>query len=83
METRLGAQIERGRSLIMEDLQDQQTYERWRADRRRWIDFTQEVLVQGFNGENYSVPATIDDPVILDEITQTLQGLGYTRSQIP
>ena len=29
------------------------------------------------DGESWKMPATIDDPVILDEITATLQGLGY------
>jgi propionyl-CoA synthetase len=27
----------------------------------------------------WKMPATIDDPVILDEITETLQGLGYAK----
>ena len=27
----------------------------------------------------WKMPATIDDPVILDEITQALQGLGYAK----
>jgi propionyl-CoA synthetase len=31
------------------------------------------------NGEPYKVPATIDDPVILDEIKEALRGLGYAR----
>ena len=31
------------------------------------------------DGEDYAVPATIDDPVILDEITATLHTLGYGR----
>jgi propionyl-CoA synthetase len=29
------------------------------------------------DGESWKMPATIDDPVILDEITQALQSLGY------
>jgi propionyl-CoA synthetase len=29
------------------------------------------------DGEEHTVPATIDDPVILDEISATLNGLGY------
>ena len=29
------------------------------------------------DGEEYKMPATIDDPVILDEITEALRGLGY------
>ncbi len=32
------------------------------------------------DGSNWKMPATIDDPVILDEITETLQRLGYGRS---
>ncbi len=31
------------------------------------------------DGEPYSVPATIDDPAILEEIRQTLSELGYPR----
>ena len=29
------------------------------------------------DGESYAVPATIDDPAILDEITEGLKSLGY------
>ena len=29
------------------------------------------------DGEEYSVPATIDDPAILEEIAEALQGVGY------
>jgi propionyl-CoA synthetase len=32
------------------------------------------------DGESWKMPATIDDPVILDEITETLRGLGYVTS---
>jgi propionyl-CoA synthetase len=31
------------------------------------------------DGESYTVPATIDDPVILDEITATLSRAGYPQ----
>jgi propionyl-CoA synthetase len=31
------------------------------------------------DGEDYVLPATIDDPAILDEITESLATLGYTR----
>ncbi len=31
------------------------------------------------DGQPYKMPATIDDPVILDEITTTLSGIGYPR----
>jgi len=31
------------------------------------------------DGVPCQVPATIDDPLILDEITDTLHGLGYPR----
>jgi propionyl-CoA synthetase len=31
------------------------------------------------DGVTYTVPATIDDPVILDEIAETLHGMGYPR----
>ena len=33
------------------------------------------------DGEHYTVPPTIDDPVILDEIEQTLAELGYPRPE--
>jgi propionyl-CoA synthetase len=32
------------------------------------------------DGEEYSVPATIDDPAILAEIERALAGVGYARS---
>ena len=32
------------------------------------------------DGEDYRMPATIDDPVILDEIAESLKRLGYGRS---
>ena len=32
------------------------------------------------DGVPYTVPATIDDPVILDEITEILRGMGYPRT---
>ena len=32
------------------------------------------------DGQEYNVPATIDDPVILDEITDALRGMGYPRA---
>jgi len=31
------------------------------------------------DGESYNTPATIDDPVILDEITIALEGIGYPK----
>ncbi|MHA3976647.1 propionyl-CoA synthetase [Halovulum sp. GXIMD14794] len=31
------------------------------------------------DGEAWKMPATIDDPVILDEITEALKGLGYAK----
>ena len=31
------------------------------------------------DGETYTVPSTIDDPVILDEIADSLRGVGYAR----
>jgi propionyl-CoA synthetase len=31
------------------------------------------------DGVTYTVPATIDDPAILDEIRETLHGMGYPR----
>jgi propionyl-CoA synthetase len=32
------------------------------------------------DGVPYTVPATIDDPVILDEITETLRNMGYPKT---
>ncbi|MEW6352188.1 MAG: propionyl-CoA synthetase [Thermodesulfobacteriota bacterium] len=32
------------------------------------------------DGEPYSVPATIDDPVTLDEIGEALRGIGYAKA---
>ena len=32
------------------------------------------------DGEDWKVPATIDDPGILDEIGAVLAGMGYPRS---
>ena len=32
------------------------------------------------DGEEWKMPATIDDPVILDEITDSLQSIGYPKS---
>ncbi len=31
------------------------------------------------NGKEYRMPSTIDDPVILEEITETLTGMGYPK----
>ncbi len=31
------------------------------------------------DGTEWKMPATIDDPAILDEITETLQELGYAK----
>ena len=32
------------------------------------------------DSEDYRVPATIDDPAILDEMHEALQGIGYGRA---
>ena len=34
-------------------------------------------MVKIADGETYKMPATIDDPAILDEIADALKGLGY------
>ncbi|HCQ02673.1 MAG TPA: propionyl-CoA synthetase, partial [Candidatus Latescibacteria bacterium] len=34
------------------------------------------------DGEAYRMPATIDDPLILDEITEALKTLGYPVSRL-
>jgi propionyl-CoA synthetase len=33
------------------------------------------------DNEEFKVPATIDDPVIIDEITEALEGIGYAKSR--
>ena len=33
------------------------------------------------DGDEYAIPATIDDPAILDEIRAALQGTGLARSR--
>jgi propionyl-CoA synthetase len=33
------------------------------------------------DGEQYTAPATIDDPAILGEIGDALQGIGYPRTR--
>ncbi len=33
------------------------------------------------DGEEFKMPATIDDPAVLDEIREALQGLGYAKSR--
>jgi propionyl-CoA synthetase len=38
------------------------------------------IMVKVADGENYKMPATIDDPAILDEIAAALAGIGYPVS---
>ena len=33
------------------------------------------------DNEEFKVPATIDDPVIIDEITEALEGIGYAKAR--
>ena len=37
-------------------------------------------MVKIADGEEFKMPATIDDPMILDEIRDALQTLGYART---
>lgn len=37
------------------------------------------IMVKIADGQDYKMPATIDDPAILDEVRAALQGLGYAR----
>ena len=37
-------------------------------------------IVKIADGQEYKMPATIDDPVILDEITAALKEIGYPKS---
>ena len=39
------------------------------------------VMVKIADGEDFKMPATIDDPAILDEIREALTALGYAKSQ--
>ncbi len=39
------------------------------------------VMVKIADGEDFKMPATIDDPVILDEIREALTTLGYAKGQ--
>ena len=32
------------------------------------------------DGESYRVPATIEDPAVLDEIAEALRGIGYAKT---
>jgi propionyl-CoA synthetase len=36
-------------------------------------------MVKIADGEDFKMPATIDDPAILDEIREALAGLGYPK----
>ena len=33
------------------------------------------------DGESWTMPATIDDPIILDEIATALKSIGYAAAQ--
>ena len=35
------------------------------------------------DGEEYSTPATIDDPAVLDEVGEALEAVGYGRTRVP
>jgi propionyl-CoA synthetase len=37
-------------------------------------------IVKIADGQEYKMPATIDDPAILDEITEALKGIGYPKT---
>ena len=39
------------------------------------------VMVKIADGEDFKMPATIDDPAILDEVREALTALGYAKSQ--
>ncbi|MEM6945966.1 MAG: propionyl-CoA synthetase, partial [Pseudomonadota bacterium] len=38
------------------------------------------IMARIADGQEYKMPATIDDPVILDEVTEALGTLGYART---
>ena len=38
------------------------------------------IMVRIADGEEFKMPATIDDPVIIDEITEALQGIGLAKA---
>jgi propionyl-CoA synthetase len=33
------------------------------------------------DNEEYRMPATIEDPLVLDEIRQSMQGIGYAQGK--
>ena len=37
-------------------------------------------MVKIADSQEFKIPATIDDPTILDEVKDALQGLGYAKS---
>ncbi|MYF90240.1 MAG: propionyl-CoA synthetase, partial [Boseongicola sp. SB0676_bin_33] len=39
------------------------------------------VMVKMADGEDFKMPATIDDPAILEEIRESLKTLGYPKDQ--
>ena len=45
-----------------------------------WRRLHAELAQKIADGEDYPMPATIDDPVILDEIAVALQTIGYPKS---
>ena len=38
-------------------------------------------MVKIADGEEFKMPATIDDPAILDEIREAVQAMGYAREK--
>jgi propionyl-CoA synthetase len=35
------------------------------------------------DGEPYSIPATIDEPTLLDDVSEALRTIGYPRVPVP
>ena len=50
-----------------------------RLPKTRSGKFLRGIMVKIANKEQYIMPATIDDPAILDEIKQAFNSIGYAR----
>jgi hypothetical protein len=35
------------------------------------------------DGESYTIPATIDEPTLLDDVSEALQAIGYAKVPVP
>ncbi len=49
VEARLKQQAEKGLDLADRDVHDSETFDAWKSERKRWVNFTVEFLVRAFN----------------------------------